>query len=219
MKSLLSIATSLAMAAPAFASSFVVSPTTIILDPAQKVATITVENRDTSPVKVQLSAFAWSQADGQDNRTAPTADIRFAPPVVEILPGKKQVLRVFRPHASQTAPEAAYRITVRELPAPSVPGAPKKAMVLLQEHNIPLFFRAKSAAPQVSMSWQGNSLVVRNAGTATAKIENVGPAGGKPWQSLVGYVLPGSVQTFKMPARASSLSVRVNGADQSMTAN
>lgn len=105
-------------ALPSFAVGLSVSPPHVRLAPGQQTATVTLANQGERAVTVQASAQRWTQsADGTELETEAT-DFALYPKVFTVEPGKTQTVRLGRLPAAPARPEseAAYRLTLRELP-------------------------------------------------------------------------------------------------------
>jgi len=76
------------------------SPLRIEMDGPEIAATLRVYNpSQVEAIGIQMRAFDWSQADGQDVY-APTGDVRITPAIITIEPGKTQVFRIIRREAA-----------------------------------------------------------------------------------------------------------------------
>lgn len=189
-----------------------VSPLGMIHAPSQRVGNVTLRNSATTPKTYQLTAERWTLENGAQVRT-PSQDIRFAPAVVTIPPGGAQTVR----YALRTDPagsELAYRITVREIVGPEA--KPNQLGLIMAMHmDFPYFWRSPDSVPSLSARWEGDELVVRNSGTATAQLSDL-TAGAVKKGGLVGYVLPGEERRIRMEGGNGSVTVRVNGKDQTL---
>lgn len=215
MKNTLATAMILALGcvAASHASAVEVSPLGMTHAPSQRVGVLTVRNSATTPKTYQLSAESWTVVDGAQVR-APSQDIRFAPAVVTIAPGGAQTVR-YAIRVDTSGVERAYRVEVREIVGPDA--KPNEMGLILAMHmDFPYFWRAPDSAPVLAARWDGDTLVVKNSGTATAQLADL-TAGAAVKQGLVGYVLPGEERRIRVEGgTGSTVSVRVNGKDQSL---
>ena len=73
------------------AANLGVSPVRVTLSESQKTGAITVLNKSTEPVSIQLEVLSWSQEEGKDVLT-PTREILATPPIFTIPAGTSQLL-------------------------------------------------------------------------------------------------------------------------------
>lgn len=200
------------LALPLASHAVEVSPVVAIYSPIQKIGVLSITNTDSTPKTYQVFADAWVVENGKQTRRE-TNDIRFAPSLVTIQPGKRQVIRYLK--SNPAASEQAYRIRVQEILDPEVAKLPGLHQTV--KIDSPWFWRPKGAQPQLSASWQGGSLVIQNTGNATAQLTNL-TVGPENKNGLVGYVLP--TEALRLPLKAkyppSSISVFVNGVVQEL---
>ena len=221
----------LAATSPALAGKISVRPLGAVLAPNETVTSFTITNLDTKPVRLQMQGFAWvkdpvckqvevEQTNDKDGEhpsklenvctdTPETSDIKFGPSLVEIQPGKEQVVRLGRvvPFAG---PEMHYRAQITEIPAdlkdePQEQGA---KIILPIAYNVGVFWREPTASANVAASWVSNGLELRNNGTATAKVLAPNDKGA---MGLLGYVLPGQTKVFPYTKSQGSLTLNING--------
>ena len=201
------LALALALALPATAANLQISPLGMTLTPQQKVESLRIKNAGTTPIRIQMRAFSWTQVAGETVET-PTNDVRFGPGQFEIPAGATQIVRVIRTSPDKPT-EQTYRVVISELPSEAI--APEQSgAVFLLNYNLPLFYRPAGATPTLSFTREGQALAVSNSGSATAQL-SVMSVDGKPVNTgLVGYVLPGS--TVKIPTTSGkNVSIKVNG--------
>lgn len=125
-----------AMAPMAQAGNFQLTPIYGEVKPDQSVLTYTVTNGGTVPVTVQIDANAWEQSANGD-REVPTTALVIAPRMLTVAPGERRPARIAL-RDRMRAKEAAFRVTVKEVPPPALPGASQLRTVLAQ--NVPLVF-------------------------------------------------------------------------------
>lgn len=202
----------IALAAPLASHAVEVSPVVAIYSPSQKIGVLSITNTDSTPKTYQVFADAWTVENGKQTRRE-TDDLRFAPSLINIQPGKRQVVRYLKTNPADS--EQAYRIRVQEILDPEVAKLPGLHQTV--KIDSPWFWRPKGAQPQLSASWQNGSLVVQNTGSATAQLTNL-TAGHENKNGLVGYVLP--AESFNLSLKATSppgsIRVVVNGVVQEL---
>jgi fimbrial chaperone protein len=190
-----------AAASPAGASAFRINPVSVAVAPDQGAAELRIENADSRPVAVRVTALRWTQAGGRD-RMEPTRDLVVSPPIFTVAPGAQQLIRVgFR----NRIPGAAYRLIVEEIPGPKTPGT---GISVLLKLDLPFYVIAGRGAV-ATLSWGARraadgSLIVegRNSGTLHAQILAIearnaaGQAVGR--SERMGVVLPSSSRTWTL---------------------
>ncbi|MBC3497043.1 MULTISPECIES: molecular chaperone [Pseudomonas] len=216
------------------ATSVLIWPIDPVLEADQKAGALWLENRGTAPANLQVRVFAWRQGDYQEQFQA-QRDIIGSPPVANIAPGQKQLIRLTRTGSSPAGQEQAYRIIIDEIP-PAVPAdnasqGATAAIRLQMRYSVPLFVygeglwgkadpegkRNAEGVGKPQLSWhavtvQGKPYVeLRNTGPVHARLTDVVVQQGsqsKPLaEGLLGYVLPGASMRWPAPMAPSAGSV------------
>ena len=131
----------------AYAVSFSVSPTQVVLTGRTRSALLTIRNESTDVLRFQLSAFAWAQSPSGEVELKATEDIVFFPALFTLQPGEERRIRVGTPSTAVTQRELTYRIFVEELPPVSVATEKPAGVRVLTRMGIPIFLRpAKETA-------------------------------------------------------------------------
>ena len=170
-------------AAPAFASDLNVQPISIHLKPNRTSDTITVENRGTETIRIQVSGFAWDQDATGAMKLDATRDLVFFPVLLTIEPGKKKSVRVGLQNTAPTLTEKTFRVFFEELPSVKSQLAPETTgLTLLSKFGVPVFLDPSKIAPkpQVSVKAVQNgvlTIATGNAGNAHYISTAVGVAG------------------------------------------
>ena len=221
----------LVLAAQAGAASLQVAPTSVVLHPTQKAEAVWLSNTGASDaVRAQVRVFEWSQADGEDH-LVPTRDIVISPPMIELEPGARQLVRVIRTGALPAEAETSYRILVDEVPGDREGEQP--GLQFLLRYSIPVFVLPADArdgseityalSTRLGQSDGKPALTVGNTGRLHAQLADLAymDADGtrhELLEGLVGYVLPGRTMQWELPAASSSLfadggsfKARING--------
>lgn len=214
---------------PACASGLQVSPVSLTLRASQSAQGLWLSNTGDGVVHAQVRVYHWTQSGGTQQLT-PSRGLVISPPMLEIQPGQKQLIRVIRigaPPNGAGAVENAYRLAIDELPI-DVRG--KKGLQFVLHYSVPVFVEPAGVAktsPQLQWSLQQEGdhavLQVANHGTGHAQIAQLGfinSAGGRIEINggLFGYVLPGATVrwTLKQPASdfagGGTMEARINGA-------
>ncbi len=100
----------------AAAGNFTISPPRIFMVPSDRAIPLTLTNNGSSETTIQADLYAWSQnPDGSDNLVL-TEDMIVSPPVVKLVPGVRQVIRLARLVPVDPARQLIYRLIVQEVP-------------------------------------------------------------------------------------------------------
>ena len=207
------------LSVPAFAGSVSLYPTTVLAAPTEKSAALIIENKGMETERYQVTVFAWSQNPEGRDVLAPSQDILAAPSVVEVPAGAKRAVRAIR-LVGQGTP-GYYRLLLRQLPKPAIPGA--KGMRVLVNQDIPVGFEdAKSGQPVLTARFTKSGVLLSNTGARAARMSAIGPAAQSAWrEGALGWVLPGQSKLVELKPgqKASSLSITVNGSPVTVAAN
>lgn len=208
----------------AAAATFEVAPVLLELQGPQRVASITVTNREERPQNIQVRPMAWTQERGHDVLTH-TSDLQMSPPMFTIGPGESQLVRVFLRTAAADKPERSFRLLIDEIPAPGQ----QSAVHMTLRISIPLF--AYGARPgRAALEWKlmnddgAPALAVVNKGSRHAKLANLvitdetGARRDVPGARSA-YVLPGMQRLWRLegwtPAAPPAQAVTVSGLSDS----
>lgn len=197
------------MASPVFAASLQVSPISIEIASQEQGQALYLSNTGTATVRAQVRVQQWSQADGQD-QLAPTRDVVASPPLLEIQPGARQMVRIVRLQPAAAGPEKTYRLIVDELPpGQAEPAAAQSAGLRFNlRYSIPVFVQPAGATAPVEAGVPGmqpmsdlSGLTARLAGPGQSGpllvLENRGPRRLKLSQLV--YVSPQGQRTVLTP--------------------
>ncbi|PVZ43804.1 molecular chaperone [Pseudomonas sp. CC120222-01a] len=208
------------------ATSVLIWPIDPVLEADQKAGALWLENRGTAPASLQVRVFAWRQGDYQEQFQA-QREIIGSPPVANIPPGQKQLIRLTRTGSSPAGQEQAYRIIIDEIPSPMPTDTASQgttaAIRLQMRYSVPLFVygeglwgkpdpqgkRNADGVGKPQLSWrpvtvQGKPYVeMRNTGPVHARLTDVvvqqGGQGKPLAEGLLGYVLPGASMRWPAP--------------------
>ena len=125
---------------PAAAASFKITPIQIYLSPGKSTELLSVENQSPESVRLQVTAFGWSQSPRGDIGLTPTEDVVFFPALLTLEPGKGRKIRVGVSKPAG-AVEKTYRVFVEELPPLEKPseGGNRSEVKVLTRMGIPIF--------------------------------------------------------------------------------
>jgi len=102
--------------APAYAS-LQLSPRSVTLDATHRVGQIAMNSLDARDLIFDLEAVAWTQRGDADSFT-PTNDLAIAPPVFDVKPFRRVLVRFGARAGGEVSSERAFQIRFREvLPA------------------------------------------------------------------------------------------------------
>jgi fimbrial chaperone protein len=136
----------------ASAQSLAVLPVNVLLAPGQSATTLSVTNQANSETAIQIRAYAWNQANGEDELIASDA-VLASPPLASIAPGATQVVRLVLRKLPQGG-EGTYRILVDQIPPPAEAGVVHVVLRL----SIPIFAQPLTrAVPHVQFHVENDS--------------------------------------------------------------
>lgn len=220
-------ATSLAQAHAAAVVLWPVDPT---IAAGQTATALWVENRGAQPVTLQVRSLGWSQA-GNEDQYARQDEVVTSPPIANVAPGERQLIRVIRRDAGTAPAEHSYRLLIDELPPPVDPTKPAAASAQLSvqmRYSIPLFTYdgAIAATPTLlahTVVIDGKRYAeIRNVGQRHARLINLRIQNGARdftvTAGLLGYVLAGSTMRWPLPEGApnGNIVVNANGTDTTL---
>ena len=200
------------------ASGLQVSPISVSLQARETASGLSLSNSGNNTVHAQVRVYQWSQNEKGDQLT-PSRGLLASPPMIELKPGEKQLIRIIRAKAPPQGTddvEAAYRILVNELPIKSA--NPTTGLQFALSYSLPVFVQpvgVTKTSPQLQWSTHlqpdGKEMTLRvsNSGNGHAQLAGlsfVDTAGNSTVMNpgLLGYVLPGATMnwTLKIPPSA-----------------
>ncbi|MDO9360650.1 MAG: fimbria/pilus periplasmic chaperone [Polaromonas sp.] len=191
----------------AHAASLQVAPISLEFSPQEQAQSIWLSNTGTTPVRAQVRVLQWSQPE-QADLLAPTRELVPSPPMVEIAPGEKQMIRIIRTQPGMPDSEKSFRLIVDELPGPSgAAAAPGGGLQFLLRYSVPVFVSVAAPVPAsskptdvsgLSATLEGPPpvLAVANSGKQRIKISQLVYVDAQGQRTslapgLLGYVLSG----------------------------
>lgn len=217
------------MGIPAASSGLQVSPVSLTLSAERNADGLWLSNTGARLVHAQVRVYAWTQNSGNDE-LSPSTELIVSPPMLELQPGARQLIRVIRasaPPVGADTLEAAYRLAIDELPVGDQNG---QGLQFVLHYSVPVFLAPSGngqATPELQWTLQrdGAHVVLRasNTGNTHAQIAQLSFVDGTGHRTqindgLFGYVLPGATRrwTLVQPATTfaggGALEARINGA-------
>jgi fimbrial chaperone protein len=216
--------------APAHAAAVVLWPVDPTIAAGQTATALWVENRGRDPVTLQVRSLGWSQS-GNDDQYARQDEVVTSPPIANVGPGQRQLIRIIRRETGATSAEHSYRLLIDELPPPIDPARPNAAsahLAVQMRYSIPLFtYDGEVAAKPTLMARtvviEGKRYAeIRNVSQRHARLLNLRIQNGAKdftvTAGLLGYVLGGATMRWPLPegAPAGTIVVNANGIDTSL---
>lgn len=223
------------------ASSIMIWPTNPVLKGGEKATPLWVENRGSDAVLMQLRVFSWAQDDSGEQQLLAQREIIGSPPMMKIMPGQRQLVRLTRMTSTPASEERAYRILIDEIPLADGGEGNAQRVQFQMRYSVPLFAygdklwvkgegrgkkpRDIATVGASRLTWaitpvKGRPyLQVRNEGNIHARLNNIVFDGRAMPASFFGYVLPGRTVRWPLPAGTSSarsMSADVNGEAQTL---
>lgn len=214
-----------------FAAGLQVAPIQLSFSPSSPAQGLWLTNTGDEVLRAQVRVYQWTQDDGNDELT-PTQSLIASPPMLNLEPGARQLVRVIRTEAATAGTqEYAFRLLVDELPEAAA--SQESAIRYVLRYSLPVFIESIADAPDVAtiadaLTWSwlrdGDDLAlqIHNAGHSHAQLSDVSllPVDGMPVTvsaGLLGYVLPDMTMRWNVNVPEEALRVgtqikaRING--------
>lgn len=195
----------LALAAPAMAGDFSVTPVRIFMAPRDRAVAVTVTNEGDQEVVMQADVYSWKQKPNGDEDLALTEDMILSPPILKLAPKSRQVLRLARLTPPPTGAQVTYRMIVREIPEARQSKDPLVTVALA--FSLPIFITPPTAKSKLDCNLQRVApdtvnAICSNGGNAYAQPREfvLNGAGGEKLatRDMGGYILPDITRTFAL---------------------
>ena len=211
-------------------AAILIWPTNVFIDSREKAAAMWLENRGNTLQTYQMRVYAWSHTGSKEELTEQD-DIVGSPPIMQIEPGKRQLVRLIRTGTSPPGKEMTYRVILDEIPS-AEPEAPDKAngVKFRMRYSIPVFVFGEGLASQSmqgngktdadkvvvdpSLSWRikndrkQKTLEVSNKGPIHVHLRNLTFARRDGMKTdpggAAGYILPGKTMSWPVTAEMGS---------------
>lgn len=160
------------------AGSFGVSPVGLSLPANRNASSVTIENTGDSPIVIQGQALAWTQEGGKNLRTE-SRDLILNPPLFQLAPRERQLVRIASRKGPPRETEAAFRVVFTEILPAQGPqqGGPSLRITLAQD--IPVYIEPVLQASKPDVRWEaqrsadGIRLTVVNQGQRHYRLTDV----------------------------------------------
>lgn len=203
----------------AMASGLQVSPISLSLQAKQNASGLTLSNTGDKAVHAQVRVYQWSQNEKGDQLTT-SRGLLASPPMIELQPGEKQLIRIIRasaPPSGVGAVESSYRLSIDELPIKSA--EQKSGLQFALSYSLPVFVNPvgiTKTTPRLQWSYslqpdgEQMNLKVSNSGNGHAQLADlsiIDNAGNSVdlHRGLLGYVLPGATMNWTLKTLPSSM--------------
>lgn len=203
----------------AVASGLQVSPISLSLQARESASGLTLSNSGNDKVRAQVRVYQWSQ-DSEGEQLTLSRGLLASPPMIEINPGERQLIRIIRakaPPQGTGAVEDAYRVLVNELPNSS--DNQTTGLQFALSYSLPVFVQpvgVTKTTPQLQWSTHlqpdGKEVKLRitNRGNGHAQLAGLSftDTAGKSTvinPGLLGYVLPGATMNWTLEISPSAL--------------
>lgn len=203
----------------AVASGLQVSPISLSLQARENASGLTLSNSGNDKVQAQVRVYQWSQ-NSEGEQLTPSRGLLASPPMIEIDPEERQLIRIIRakaPPQGTGAVEDAYRVLVNEIPIKS--DNQKTGLQFALSYSLPVFVQpvgVTKTSPQLQWSTHlqpdGKEIKLRvsNRGNGHAQLAGLSftDTAGKSTvinPGLLGYVLPGATMNWTLNVAPSVL--------------
>ncbi|WWO97555.1 MAG: fimbria/pilus periplasmic chaperone [Candidatus Dasytiphilus stammeri] len=192
-------------------SSILIWPLDPVIEADQNAASLWLENHSDNSILMQIRVFNWKQKN-YDNQLLEQHEIIVSPPMVEILPKNKQLIRLIKIISPPQDKEWSYRILLDEIPQSITKN--QIGLNFKMRYSIPLFINGKNiwikpnsqehiqTATQPRLYYRiitkngKKLLIIHNKGLVHAKVNDIMFLNGKNEylinNGFFGYILPES---------------------------
>ncbi|MES2400761.1 MAG: fimbria/pilus periplasmic chaperone [Pseudomonadota bacterium] len=140
------------VAAPASAAGLQVTPISLDIPAQEQSQAMFLSNSGKTTLRAQVRVQQWTQTGGTEQLEA-TRDVVASPPIVEIAPGGRQMVRIVRLQPAPAAQEKTYRLIIDELPGADGAQQPSAAgLQFLLRYSVPVFVLPSAAAGSAALA-------------------------------------------------------------------
>lgn len=195
-----------ALAVPAGAGQFSVTPVRIFMAPKDRAAAVTVTNEGDEELVMQADVYVWKQKPGGEDELTLSEDLFLSPPIIKLAPRSRQVVRLAMVRPPKTGPQLTYRMIVREIPE-ARPARKGVELRVALAFSLPVFITPPGAKRQLQCTVDRVA-----ASIVKAVCENTGTAYAQPREFVLsseqgvklasrdsgGYILPDIERSFEL---------------------
>ncbi|WP_052690053.1 molecular chaperone [Xanthomonas sp. GPE 39] len=215
----------LAVAAACTASSLQVAPTSVTLSATDSAQGIWLSNSGDVPLHAQVRVFRWHQHNGEDVLD-PSDKIAISPPMLELAPHSRQLVRIIRLDDAPSGNEQTYRILVDELPTKDGATNSNSGLQFILRYSLPIFVTPSGKVTPVL-----HARLVRDGATQSLEVVNQGNGHAQVVDldfvtsdgrhlpisnGLAGYILPGQRRRWPLTSTLAhakgTFQAKINGA-------
>lgn len=185
----------------AWGASFSVDPVIAHITGQQRITSFNVKNRSSVPTAIELQIFRWEQVNGEEKLT-PAPEMLVTPTIFKVPGDASQIIRVGKRQAVLNEKEQAYRLILKEIPAPPKPGF--QGLNVLLKISLPIFASKTIVSP--ALQWRAKvsdhgklQLDIHNTGLGHTKILQVHLENGNQTPQTIkrqAYLLAGDQQQW-----------------------
>ncbi len=135
-----------------WAAGLQVSPISLDYGSLQRAQGVWLSNTGRAPLRAQLRVKAWTQTGGGESLDD-TGALIASPPLVDLPPGERQLVRIVRLQPTPPPTEMAFRLLIDELPTvgeteevDASSNTRSNGLVLLLRYSIPIFISPATVA-------------------------------------------------------------------------
>lgn len=157
-----------------YGSSLDVSPVRLHIEPGKKTTSVTISNKGSEKMTVQLSAVKWEfDALGAD-KYSDTSELAFYPKIMTIDAGENRIIRIGYEGGKKRPVEKSFRLFVEELPSDLKDNTVKMALRMA----LPVFIRpnkvVRDSAITKAMLYDGIIMtMIENSGNSHEMVEKL----------------------------------------------
>ena len=216
-----------------------VSPISLSLQAKDNASGLMLSNTGDDVVHAQVRVYHWSQ-DSKGDQLNASRGLLASPPMIELKPGEKQLIRIIRaaaPPSGIGAVEDSYRLSIDEIPVKSA--EQKTGLQFALSYSLPVFVNPvgiTETSPKLHWNYRLQpddkqiELSVKNSGNGHAQLAGLSliDSTGNDiniHQGLLGYVLPGATMQWTLKIPPSTLKtggkfkVMINGTQTTQDVN
>lgn len=148
------------------------------MTPRERVVAVSITNEGESEVALQADLYAWGQSEDGTDALDPTEDLLLAPPIIQLEPKTRQVVRLALLKPADPERQLTYRLIVREVPELTQPKDQTLQVPITLALSMPVFITPPGAKRRVECEVQrpeAQTLGTRcaNLGNAYAQVRGV----------------------------------------------